>query len=215
MLYKKRALRVFAKNYREVFEWEFESLPMGGSQRCQDCCQSLTHYCRAPAPTCGENLQTFWQTRSHLPPISIFVANTSLNDAVLFSFAFFSAAWTFGRWQRRFWDNWPILWMITPPTGRRPIIAVSPFAAVLLLVVLLVLVDVVVVVVVVAQMRIKSLWEQWGCLLPGTDWWTASPVFSSPLCPLLNHFTPTLSDLMGFYIGGATWYLFINFLAIQ
>ena len=51
-LYEKRVLRLFAKNYRELFEWEFESVPMGGSQRCQDCCQSLTHCC-TPPPTCA------------------------------------------------------------------------------------------------------------------------------------------------------------------
>ena len=55
---KKRALRVFAK----VFEWEFESVPMGGSQRCQDCCQSLTHYCTTHLPTVTHYCTTYLPT---------------------------------------------------------------------------------------------------------------------------------------------------------
>ena len=163
--------------------WEFESPPMGGSQRCQDCCQSLTLCCTQHPPTC-ENIETFWhQTRSHSPPISTFAANTSLSmlPLLLLSSSLFNfSASTFGRWQRRFWDNWPILWITTPSTGSRPFIAVSPFEAVLLLVVVdLVVVLVVVIMVVVIQMRIKSGREQWWCLFPGTDWSAAFPFFSS------------------------------------
>ena len=87
-VHKKRALRVFAKNYGEVFEWEFESLPMGGSQRCQDWCQSLTHYCRAALPTYLPAVKTskHFDTPAPTRPISTFVANTSLNDAAAILF---------------------------------------------------------------------------------------------------------------------------------
>ena len=198
-VHKKRALRVFAKNYGEVFEWEFESLPMGGSQRCQDWCQSLTHYCRAALPTNLPAVKTSKHFDRPAPtrPISIFVANTSLNDAAAILFfqaeilPFLARFGLLGGGQRRFWDNWPILWIRTPSTGPRPFIAVSPFSEVVLLL------------VVELEMRIKTWWEQWLCLLPGTDWWTASTHFSYAL-PFLKS---SLSALLWHFL---TWWICLS-----
>ena len=184
--YEKRALRVFAKNCREVFEvgvWE----PSNGREPEMSRLLPITDTLLHTAPT------YLWKHRNILTSDSLPLAanfyiccqHLPLNAAtaaaaILFSFELFSAASTFGRWQRRFWDNWPILWITTPSTGSRPFIAVSPFEAVLLLVVVdLVVVLVVVIMVVVIQMRIKSGREQWWCLFPGTDWSAAFPFFSS------------------------------------
>ena len=103
-VHKKRALRVFAKNYGEVFEWEFESLPMGGSQRCQDWCQSLTHYCRAALPTYlrwkHPNILTHPLPLGqflHLLPTPLWMTRLLSSFFPGRKFAFFSIAGTFGR----------------------------------------------------------------------------------------------------------------------
>ena len=168
--------------------WEFESPPMGGSQRCQDWCQSLTLCCTQHPPTC-ENIETFWhQTRSHSPPISTFAANTSLSmlPLLLAACCYPLLFWTF---QRRF-DFWevaaPFLGQLAHFMNHNTLYRLPPLHC------------------------CQPIWgcatagggglgggvgggddggdrldenksgrEQWWCLFPGTDWSAAFPFFSS------------------------------------
>ena len=111
------ALRVFAKNYREVFdEWEFESLPMGA----RDVKIAANHL---PTNLCWKhpNILTDPLPLSqflHLLPTPLWIMGPL--SAFPDRFCLFQSG-------SDFWDSWPILWITEPSTGPHSYIAVSPF----------------------------------------------------------------------------------------
>ena len=111
------ALRVFAKNYREVFdEWEFESLPMGA----RDVKIAANHL---PTNLCWKhpNILTDLLPLSqflHLLPTPLWIMG--LLSAFPDRFCLFQSGLDL-------LDNWPILWITEPSTGPHSYIAVSPF----------------------------------------------------------------------------------------
>ena len=180
-MFLQRIMERFLSGSLRAFQWEGARDVKIGANHWHTTAQLHCLPTNLPAVKTSKHFDTPAPTR----PISTFVANTSLNDAaaILFfqaeSLPFLARLGLLGGGQRRFWDNWPILWITTPSTGPRPFIAVSPFSEVVLLL------------VVELELRIKTWWEQWRCLLPGTDWWTASyalPFLKSSLSVLLWHF---------------------------